>query len=82
MIKRQQIFCVIAMAMLLWFAGAATSMTALAATKKYKNCTALHKDYKGGVAKIGAKAPSLNNFPIVHSTHDDRNAVCGHAHTS
>jgi hypothetical protein len=34
---------------------AATSQSAEAANKTYKNCTALNKDYKHGVGKPGAK---------------------------
>ena len=47
-----------ALLILALFAGGSVAVTATpaeAAAKKYKNCTALNKKYKHGVAKKGAK---------------------------
>ncbi len=51
----RQIIHVTAVATLLLLFAATTPTTALAAAKKYKNCTAMHKEYKGGISRNGAK---------------------------
>lgn len=45
---------VIGIAIVALFFGFSTSDHAYANVKKYKNCTELNKDYKGGVAKAAS----------------------------
>lgn len=53
--RRKTFVRIVSAIVVVFFVSSMLSLPALAATKKYKNCAAVNKVYKGGIAKRGAK---------------------------